>query len=37
MEYSLKSPPIFEGKLNREDTQNSGHYKGKCKVELRAI
>lgn len=37
MEHSLKSTPVFKGKLNREDTPNGVHYKENCKVDLRAI
>ncbi len=34
MDHFSKLTPIFEGKLNREDTPNGKHYKDKCKVEL---
>ncbi len=37
MDHSSKSPSIFEGKLNREDTPNGVYYEDKDKVELGAI
>jgi len=37
MEDSLKSTPIFEGKINGKDIQNGVYFKYKCKVELMAI
>jgi len=34
MDQSSNSTPIFEEKLNKEDTQNEVHDKDKCKVNF---
>jgi len=34
MNHSSKLTPIFEGKMNKENTKNGAHYEDKCKVEF---
>jgi len=34
MDNSSNSTPIFEGKMNREDTKNEAYGKDKCKVNF---